>query len=135
MSYKEPKIWRMASNLPVDIHRMTMTALPQHEMYEEGSQVRRAINSVRSNIVEGHGRRTYKSDFIRFVVLAHAACDETNDHSEILRETGSLTDDQLFSEVSLRIEKLSKALGAFLTAIERQHRSARETASIYPSDY
>ena len=30
-------------------------------------------------------------------------------------------------------KELSEALGVFLTAIERQSRSARETASIYPS--
>ena len=64
MSYKKLKIWQMARGLSVDVHRMTMSALPKYEMYEEGSQIRRAIKSVRSNIVEGYGRRTYKQDYI-----------------------------------------------------------------------
>jgi len=34
-------------------------------MFEEGSQVRRAIKSVKSNIVEGYGRRRYKQEFVR----------------------------------------------------------------------
>ena len=134
MSYKELKIWQMASALSVDIHRMTMTALPRHEMYEEGSQIRRAIKSVRSNIVEGYGRRKYKHEFIRFVVVAHASCDEARDHLEILHETGSLADGQLFSELASRTEELSKALSGFLAAIERQHRSVRDATSTHPSD-
>lgn len=134
MSYRELKIWHMARTLTVDIHRMTMTALPKHEMYEEGSQIRRAIKSVRSNIVQGYGRRTYKDDFIRFIVMAHASCDEAKDHLEILHETGSLSDELLFRELSTQIEGLSKTLSGFLTAIDRQHHSVREAASTYPPD-
>ena len=43
--------------------------LPKFEMFEEGSQIRRSSKSVRSNIVEGYGKRHYKNDFIRFLTL------------------------------------------------------------------
>jgi four helix bundle protein len=49
------------------------------EMHEEGSQIRRAIKSVKSNIVEGYGRRRYKQEFIRFVDYALASCNENAD--------------------------------------------------------
>ncbi len=126
MSYKQLKVWQMARGLTVDIHRMTMSALPHHEMYEEGSQIRRAIKSVRSNIVEGYGRRSYKKEFVRFLVVAHASCDEAKDHLEILHETGSLADESLFNDLSSRIDDLSKALSGFIRAVETQHLSARE---------
>ncbi len=76
MSYKRLEIWEMAQALTVDIHRMTTTKLPKFEMFEEGSQIRRAIKSVKANIVEGYGRRRYLRDFMRFLVIAHASCDE-----------------------------------------------------------
>ena len=56
----------MARTLSVDIHRMTLMKLPKFEMFEEASQIRRAIKSVRSNIVEGYGRRRYKQEFVKF---------------------------------------------------------------------
>jgi len=126
MSYKTLKVWQMARGLSVDIHQMTMKALPKQEMYEEGSQVRRAIKSARSNIVEGYGRRRYKKEFIRFLVLAHASCDEARDHLEILYETGSLTDGLLFADLCSRIEELSKALNGLIDGIEKHHVSSRD---------
>jgi four helix bundle protein len=54
--------------------------LPKFEMYETGSQIRRSSKSVRSNIVEGYGRRRYRNDYIRFITYALASNDETTDH-------------------------------------------------------
>jgi len=71
MSYKKLKIWQSARILAVDIHNMTMK-LPKFEFYEVGSQIRRSSKSIRSNMVEGYGRRRYKADFIKFLVYAHS---------------------------------------------------------------
>ncbi len=66
MRYKDLEIWIMARDLTIEIHRMTLSDLPKFEMYETGSQIRRSIKSVKSNIVEGYGRRRYKLDFLHF---------------------------------------------------------------------
>jgi four helix bundle protein len=58
-------------------------------MYEEGSQIRRSSKSVKSNIVEGYGRRRYKQEYIKFITYALASNDETLDHLETLFETVS----------------------------------------------
>ena len=126
MSYKQLEIWQMARSLVVDIHRMTLTELPKFEIYEEGGQIRRSIKSVKTNLVEGYGRRRYRQDFIRFLVIAHASCDETKDHLETLRETGSLSDDELYKDLHARVTNLSRALNGFIKGVERQHMSARE---------
>jgi len=134
MSYKRLKIWEMARVLAVDIHQMTLAGLPKFEMYEEGSQVRRAIKSVKSNIVEGYGRRRYRQDYIRFLVVAHASCDETKDHLETLHETGSLSDDELFEDLHSRITELSQALNGFIKGVEREHISVRDDVPDYEVD-
>jgi four helix bundle protein len=46
------EIWQEAREIAQDIHKMTINKLPKFELYEEGSQIRRSINSVKSNIVE-----------------------------------------------------------------------------------
>jgi four helix bundle protein len=134
MSYKKLKIWQMAKDLSIDIHQMTMTALPKHELYEEGSQIRRAIKSVRSNIVEGYGRRDYKREFLRYLVTAHASCDEALDHLEILHETGSLTDDSLYKDLHSRMSELGKALGGFRRSVDAKQISVREDSTKYCED-
>lgn len=134
MSHKRLEIWEMAQALTVDIHRMTTTKLPKFEMFEEGSQIRRAIKSVKANIVEGYGRRRYRHDFIRFLVIAHASCDEAKDHLETLHETGSLSDDKVYQDLHSRVAKLNRAIDGFIKGVEREHRSVRDAVPDYDFD-
>lgn len=53
-------------------------------MYEEGSQIRRSVKPIKSNIVEGYGRRRYKADYVKFLIYAQASNDETIDHRNAL---------------------------------------------------
>lgn len=95
--------------------------LPPFELYETGSQIRRSCKSVRSNIVEGYGRRMYKQEFIRFLTYAIGSNDETIDHLETLYETESLKDEQLFKDLHQRLELAGKKLNSFLAAVQRGH--------------
>ncbi|GAJ24691.1 unnamed protein product, partial [marine sediment metagenome] len=56
------------------------------------SQIRRSSKSVKSNIVEGFGRRRYKQEFIKFLTYSLASCDETTAHLDTLYETKALKD-------------------------------------------
>ena len=125
MSYRTLEIWQMARTLVISIHEMTLTKLPKFEMFEEGSQIRRSIKSVKSTIVEGYGRRRYKQEFVRFLTYALASCDETTDHLETLFETKSLTDHALFDDLHERLQVLGKKINLFLQSVERSHVSAK----------
>jgi len=125
MSYRDLEIWQLARDLCIEIHRMTMKDLPKFEMYEEGSQIRRSSKSIRSNIVEGYGRRRYKQDYIRFLCYAESSCDETTDHLETLFETGSLADNDLYETMHNRLRQLGRMINRFLAAVERKHQSPR----------
>jgi len=109
----------MARELSISIHKMSIQKLPRFEMYEEGSQIRRSSKSVRSNIVEGYGRRRYKNDYMKFLVYTQASNDETFDHLEILYETESLKDKELFETLSTKIDHLGRKINLFIQAVER----------------
>lgn len=113
----------MAREATLAIHGMTVTSLPRFELYESGSQIRRSVKSIRSNIVEGFGRRRYKGEFIRFLIYAHASCDETIDHLDTLRETESLADEAIHTSVRTLLDRLGGKLNAFINGVERSHRS------------
>jgi four helix bundle protein len=124
-------VWQLARDVSIGVHRMTIDLLPKFEMYEEGSQIRRSSKSIRSNIVEGYGRRRYKQDFIRFLTYAHASCDETIDHLETLQETGSLKDESLFKHLHNQLDRLGGKLNQFIQSVESQHQSVREEGAQY----
>ena len=121
MSYKKLQIWELAHPVVIKVHKMTLQELPKFEMYEEGSQIRRSSKSVKSNIVEGYGRRRYKQDYIKFLTYSIASNDETIDHLETLFETQSLTNEKLYSEIKEELITLGKKINRFIQSIERQH--------------
>lgn len=125
MSYKKLEIWQIARKLVIDIHKMTLCKLPKFEMFEEGGQIRKSIKSVKSTIVEGYGRRRYKQEFIRFLIYAIASNDETTDHLETLFETESLTDQELYHDLSERLDKLGKKLNLFIKSVKKSHISEK----------
>jgi four helix bundle protein len=123
MSYKKLAIWQHSRLLVIDIHKMTLNQLPKFELYEEGSQIRRSIKSVKSNIVEGYGRRRYKPEYIRFLTYSLASCDETTDHLETLYETKSLQDEALYQDLHGRLQTLGKKINLFIQSVEKSHRT------------
>ena len=125
VSYKKLTIWQEARQIVLDIHKMTLNKLPPFELYEEGSQIRRSIKSVKSNIVEGYGRRRYKQEFIRFLTYSLASCDETTDHLETLYETESLKDEVLYQDLHKRLQTLGKKINLFIQSVEKKHKTDR----------
>jgi four helix bundle protein len=125
MSYRDLEIWKLAQQVAIAAHRMTLQNLPKFEMYEEASQIHRSAKSISANIVGGYGRRRYKHEFIRFLVFAHASCGETIDQLEVLFETGSLTDEGIYRELSARLDLLGRKLNVFIGGVERSDRTDR----------
>lgn len=125
MNYKDLKIWKLANEVSIDIHKMTFS-LPDFEKYEIGSQIRRSSKSVKSNIVEGYGRKNYKSDLLKFLRYALASNDETLDHLDILFQTQSLKDEVLFIALKNKIITLGKMLLNFIKSVLKKHNKFYE---------
>ena len=116
-SYRDLDIYKESKRLAIEIHKISLT-LPKHEMYEEGSQIRRSSKSVTSMIVERYGRGRYKADFIKYLVYSQSECDETIVHLDFLFETGSLNDKAKFDELSEGYNSLSKRINKFTQLVE-----------------
>jgi four helix bundle protein len=115
-SYRDLVIYCVSYELAVRVHRITLN-LPHYELHEEGSQLRRSSKSITSNIVEGYGRRRYKAEFVRFLVLAQASCDETVLHLNIINDTNNIET----AEIALLVDMytgLGKKLNRFTQYVE-----------------
>lgn len=122
-SYRELQIYQLSHAWAVEIHRFTLH-LPRFEQYETASQLRRASKSVSANIVEGYGRRTYKADFVKFLIYAHASCDES---IEWLQYTGDCHESKADEAEQLKQQAhaVSRKLNRFIQTVMASHRSAK----------
>ena len=119
MRVEDLQVYQYLCALVFEVHELTMR-FPKFEMYEEGNQIRRSSKSVRSNIVEGYGRRQYSIDYLRFLTVALSSNDETIDHLETLLETGSLQNETLYKDIHLKLETLGKKLNLFIQSVKRK---------------
>jgi len=117
-SYKDLEIYNLSYDLAIRVHRMSLE-LPKYEIYEEGSQVRRSSKGITSSIVEGYGRKRYKADFIRFLVYAHASCDETILHLNFIKDTHKLTEEKISSFLN-EYDQLGRKINKFIEYVEKE---------------
>jgi len=95
MSFRDLEVFQLALELATKIHHMTMK-LPKFELFEESGQILRSAKSFVHNIVEGFGRRKYRNDFLKYITIAIAECDETQVALELLYRTASLKDQRAY---------------------------------------
>ena len=112
-SYKDLEIYKIAHQLAVEIHKMTLEKLPKFEMFEEGSQIRKSSKSIPATIAEGFGRKQYQQEFIKFLTYAIASLDETKEHLGLLQDTGSLAEKNLSQSLLVKYEELGKKIYRF----------------------
>ena len=108
-SYKDLDVYNESFDLALKVHQLSLR-LPKHELYETGSQVRRASKSISSNIVEGYGRRAYKQDFVKFLTYAEASLLETISELETI---AALYPELETKEMIHSYEELGKRLYTF----------------------
>lgn len=116
-SYRDLNIYIESKRLAIEIHKMSMS-LPKFEMFEEGSQIRRSSKVITALIVEGYGRRKYKGDFTKYLILSHAECDETLVHLDFLFETGSLNHKEIYVSLKNAYEELSKRINNYIKWVQ-----------------
>ena len=117
-SYRDLEIYNLSYDLAVKVHKMSLK-LPKYELYEEGSQIRRSSKGITSCIVEGYGRKKYKADFIKFLIYAHASCDETILHLSFIKDTHEFIE----KEIEILFDaynKLGSKINKFIQYVETE---------------
>jgi len=116
-SYKDLKAWQLGMDL-VDAAYRAIERLPTNEMYVLGAQIRKAANSIPSNIAEGKGRRTLR-DYRHFVIQARGSAYELE--TEVL-----IANRQQFFEADItetlcsRIAETCKAINGLIGYLDRK---------------
>lgn len=119
-SYRDLEIYQMAYNLSIEVHKMTME-LPNYELYEQGSQIRKSTKRIKDTIVEGFGRRRYKDEFVRYLIFAHSSCDEA------ISQLNMISDIHFTKKPLERLireyEKLGRKINKFIQYVEMEWKT------------
>jgi four helix bundle protein len=115
-SYRDLDVYKLSYNLAIDVHKLSLN-LPQYELFEEGSQVRRASQAITASIVEGYGRNRYKAEFVRFLIYALGSCDETTVHLNFIKDTHSGFEEQVVSLLNA-YDELGRKINKFIDYVE-----------------
>lgn len=121
-SYRDLEIYQKAYTLALEVHKMSLT-LPKYELFEQGSQIRRASKSIKDNIVEGYGRKRYKDDFIRFLTYSQSSCDETISQLSMINDIHF--PNEPMTNLMNEYESLGKGINKFIQYVENNWKTTK----------
>lgn len=120
MKLEELRIYQIAVKLRKEVHE-EVRKMPKYWAIEDAKQILRSSSSAPSNIAEGFGRRLYPKDYVRFLNIASASSDETQNHALALAEGGHLTKER--AEYFRKSYKdLSIRTGNLIVTIKKTHK-------------
>jgi four helix bundle protein len=128
-NYKKLQVWRKAHALLLNCHR-TLRAFPR-EYGSLKSQLRRAAESVPTNIVEGCGFLSQK-EFARFLQSSASSSNELEYHLLVARDYG-LLDQRTWSSLTRDTQEVSRMLHGLLEKVRTSIRQPRDSRSTDPS--
>ncbi len=116
-SFEELKVWQEARQLKNDIAALVKT-FPSEEKYRLVDQLIRSSRSVCTQIVEGHGRRSFP-DRIRYCIISRGSLSETMGHLIDASDEGYINED-ILNEYRGKIDKVEKLLSGYISWLEKQ---------------
>jgi len=113
-SFQDLEVWKIVKELRKKLYGITK-ALPTHERYNLGAQIRAAATSLTSNIAEGFGRYHYKEN-AQFCRIARGSACETMDHLVTCLDEGYISEAE-HEELNQELKTFLRVLNAYIKAI------------------
>ncbi len=116
--YKNLKIYHVSKVVVKDVYQL-MKKFPAEERFALCDQLRRAVISVPSNIVEGLSRTTDKEKHY-FLNIAYGSLMETLCQLDISADLGYITNEELIhiEDESVELVRMMKGMMKNLTAVQ-----------------
>jgi four helix bundle protein len=118
--FEELNIWKLALKITKEIYDLTAKKKFSRD-FKLRDQIRGAIISVSSNIVEGFEKNN-NNEFIRFLKIAKGSVGETRNQLYIALSVGYITN-QEFEKINKELEDLASQIGAFIVYLEKKKKN------------
>lgn len=106
-NYKKYQVWELGHDVTLDMYKLTKD-FPRTEVYGIISQMRRASNSVPTNIAEGCGRES-DAKFKRFHIIARGSASELEYYTILAKDLGYLSEGK-FKVINNKVDKVRRSL-------------------------
>ncbi|PIZ87953.1 MAG: four helix bundle protein [Candidatus Nealsonbacteria bacterium CG_4_10_14_0_2_um_filter_39_15] len=110
-TFRDIKVWQKAHELVIKIYKITIK-FPVEEKYSLANQMRRAVVSVASNIVEGFKRKSLK-DRLHFYNIADGSLEELKYQLLVSQDLKYITE-EIYRETINLAEEVSKMLNSWI---------------------
>ena len=110
-------VWQKSHELVLEVYEVTKQ-FPKEELFALTAQIRRAVTSVPSNIVEGKARGSNKK-YKRFLLIARGSLEETK-YQLLLAKDLKYISESGYKEVLIQAEEVGRLLNGLLVRIGRQ---------------
>jgi len=115
--FEELNIWKLSLKITKDIYDLTAKKEFSKD-FGLRDQIRRAIISVSSNIVEGFEKNN-NNEFIRFLKIAKGSAGETRNQLYIALAVNYIIK-QEFEKSNNDLESLANQIGSFISYLEQK---------------
>lgn len=118
--FEELNIWKLSLGITKEIYDITAKGDFSRD-FGLRDQIRRAIVSVSSNIVEGFEKNN-NNEFVRFLKIAKGSSGEVRNQLYIALSVGYITNKE-FEKLNNDLQVLSGQIGAFIVYLEKKKKS------------
>jgi four helix bundle protein len=115
--FEELEIWKLSLRITKDIYNLTAKDKFSRD-FGLRDQIRRAIISSSSNIVEGFEKNN-NNEFIRFLKIAKGSVGEVRNQLYIALAVGYITEEE-FKKTNKELEDLARQMGAFIIYLQKK---------------
>jgi len=111
-NYKKYQVWELGHDVRLDMYKLTKdfprTEVSRTEVCGIISQMRRASNSVPTNIAEGCGRES-DAKFKRFHIIARGSASELEYYTILAKDLGYLSEGKI-KVINNKVDKVRRSL-------------------------
>lgn len=120
--FEDLKIWQLALRITKEIYDISAKKEFSKD-FALRDQIRRAIISISSNIVEGFEKNN-NNEFIRFLKIAKGSIGEVRNQLYIALAIGYITQKE-FNELNNKLIDLANQVGKFISYLEKNKKLAK----------
>ena len=114
-NYKDLLVWQKAIELAPHVYRL-VKKLPKEESFSLGSQIRRAVVSIASNIAEGQARG-HKKEFLQYLNITKGSLAELHTQLIIAEKLDYFLSEEV-REIEGEIDIISKMLYGLINSLQ-----------------
>jgi len=114
-SFKDLEIWKLALLITKRVYDLSAKKGFNQDLALK-TQIRRAVISISSNIVEGFEKNN-NNEFIRYLKIAKGSSGEVRNQLEIARMVGYISDEEM-EKVDKKLGELAAQIGGFIKYLE-----------------